>query len=95
MNAELDHFTLTIVRLLDSDMLTESEAAALLAERIEACQAVAEGDWRTARQHVDGVAQLLEALVQSGGLVLADARAVIHAAERIFEPAVDEDAQTL
>jgi hypothetical protein len=93
MNSRQDRFTLAIERLVDSDMLTESEAAALIAERLAASRSLAKGDTRAARQHIDQVAQLLEALIQTGGLALVDGRAVIQAAERILDLPASEGAQ--
>ena len=82
--AELNSLSLMVQRLLDAELLLDTEAAALLTETRTACRALEEGDAEAARQHVEQVARFVERLVATEALDLADGRAVIETARRIL-----------
>jgi hypothetical protein len=85
---DLARLSLMIQRMLDADVLRETEGAALLTESEAARRSLREGDAKAARLHVERVALFTEALVRSDALDLADGGAVIETARRI----VGEDA---
>ena len=87
--ADIPRLVLLIQRLLDAELLPDAEGAALLIESQAARQALEEGDTQAARQHVEQVARLTEALVQAGLLALADRRIVIETACRILDGDAD------
>ena len=81
---DLARLFLLVERLLDADALLAEDSAALEAEVGEARQSLAEGDAEAARRHVECLALLTEALVQTDALDLADGRAVVETARRIL-----------
>lgn len=81
--------SLMVQRLLDSEVLGETEGVTLRAEAEAANQCVLEGNGSAARRHVEQVALFTEALVSTEALVLADGRAVIDAAHRILDQDAD------
>jgi hypothetical protein len=72
-----------IERLLDAELLLDTEGAALLSETRAAYRCLEAGDTAGARQHVEQVALLAERLVGTEALDRADGRAVIETARRI------------
>ena len=82
--AEINSLSLMVQRLLDAELLLDTEAAALLTETGAACRALEAGDTETARGHVERVARFVEALVATQALERADGRAVIETARRIL-----------
>ena len=81
--AEINSLTLMLQRLLDAELLLDTEGAALLAETRAACRSLEEGDAAAAWRHVEQVARFVETLVATEALDLADGRAVIETARRI------------
>jgi hypothetical protein len=82
--AEINRLSLMVQRLLDAELLLDTEAAALLTETRAACRSVEEGDAAAARRHVEQVARFVERLVATGALERGDGRAVIETARRIL-----------
>jgi hypothetical protein len=82
--AELNGLSLMVQRLLDAELLLETEGAALLTETRAACRSLEEGDAEAARQHVEQVERFVETLVATRALELAGGRAVLETARRIL-----------
>jgi hypothetical protein len=78
--AEIDGLSLIIQRLLDAELLLDTEGAALLTETGAACRALEAGDAAAARRHVEQVARFVETLVATRALDRADGQAVIETA---------------
>ena len=82
--AELNSLSLMVQRLLDAELLLDTEAAALLTETRTACRALQAGDAAAARRHIEQVARSAETLVATEALDRADGRPVIETARRIL-----------
>ena len=82
--AEINSLSLMVQRLLDAELLLDTEGAALLTETRAACRSLEAGDAAAARQHIEQVARFVERLVATGALELAGGRAVIETARRIL-----------
>jgi len=82
-SADTTFLSLLVQRLLDSEVLSETEGATLREEADAAGRCLLEGDNPAARRHVEQVAIFTEAIVPGDG------RAVIDAARRILADATD------
>ena len=82
--AELSDLSLLVQRLLDAELLLDTDGAALLTETTTACRSLEAGDAAAARQHIEQVARFVERLVATGALERADGRAVLETARRIL-----------
>src|SRR5258706_10300148 len=82
---EIHRLSLMVQRIVDADLLSSDEGAALLAETAAAREALEKGDETAARRHLEQLVGLTEAVVKSGALDLADGRAVIERATKIVE----------
>jgi hypothetical protein len=92
MHTHLEEFTrlaLLVQRILDAETLSDGEGAALLTEIELARQGLEEDSGEAARDHVEKLARLTEALLAIAALAPADGRAVLHAANRILNPETD------
>jgi hypothetical protein len=92
MNTDSTDFarlTLLVQRLLDAEVLSDGEGAALLTEIELARQGLEEDKGEAARAHLEKLARLTEALLAMAALAPADGRAVLHAANRILHPETD------
>jgi hypothetical protein len=78
LRTDFARLTLLIQRLLDADVLSETETAPLLSETEAVRYALEAGDWEAARKHLEQIALLTEALIQTDALALVDGRAVIE-----------------
>lgn len=76
--------TLLVQRILDTDVLTESDGEALQAEALAACRSNRSGDTAAARRHVERAALVTEALVQSHRLDASQARVVLETIDRLL-----------
>jgi hypothetical protein len=81
---ELNSLSLMVQRLLDAELLLETEGAALLTQTRSACRSLEAGDPAAARQHVEQAARFVEWLVATGALDRADGHTVIETARRIL-----------
>ena len=82
--AKIDGLSLMVQRLLDAELLLDTEGVVLLAETRAARLSLEEGDAAAARQHVEQVARFVEGLMATGALERADGRAVLETARRIL-----------
>jgi hypothetical protein len=82
--AEINSLSLMVQRLLDAELLLDTEGAALLTETRAACRCLEEGYGESVRRHVEQVARFVEGLVATETLDRADGRAVIETAGRIL-----------
>jgi hypothetical protein len=82
--ADFRRLTLLVQRMLDADTLSDGEGEALLAEAEAAGRCLEAGEAEAARQRVEQVARLTEALVRSKVIALADGSAVLETARRIL-----------
>jgi len=81
--ADIQNLTLRVQRWLDADLLLEEEGAALLAETGAAGRSLEQGDGQEAGRHLERLAHLTEALVQTDALAPADGQGVIRTARRL------------
>jgi DNA-binding GntR family transcriptional regulator len=81
---KIDNLSLMVQRLLDAELLPDTEGAALLAETRAACRALEAGDTAAARRHIEQVVRLVETLVASDALNRADGGAVMETAGQIL-----------
>jgi hypothetical protein len=82
--AEIDGLSLMVQRLLDAELLLDTDGAVLLTETRTACRFLEDGNAAAARQHIEQVARFVEGLVATGALELSGGRAVIETARRIL-----------
>jgi hypothetical protein len=82
--AELNSLSLMVQRLLDAELLLDTEAAALLTQTRAACRSLEAGNAAAARRHIAQVALFVERLVATGALDRADGHTVIETARRIL-----------
>ena len=82
--ANINGLSLVLQRLLDAELLLDTEATALLTETAAACRSLEEGDAAAARQHIEQVALFVEMLVATEALDLAAGRTVIETARRFL-----------
>lgn len=84
--SEIARLSVLVQRLLDEEMLVDTQGAAILAEAEAALRQSQEGHPKEARLHVERVALFTKALVHTGALGLADGQKVITTANRILNP---------
>ena len=66
--AEISRLKLMIERLVDAEILSEEDAAELLAETDAASRSLAQADLEAVRDHIAQVARITQALVDCGAL---------------------------
>jgi hypothetical protein len=88
----LEDFTrlsLLVQRILDAEVLSDGEGAALLTQVELARQALEAGNVLSFHAHLEKLARRTEALLAMAALAAADGRAVLHAANRLLNPETD------
>ena len=84
--SQLGRLTLLVERLLDADLLLDTEAEALLAQAESARLSLEAGDTDSGRRTVERIVVFTEALVRTDALGEAYGHAVIETARRILPP---------
>ncbi len=84
--ADLHHLALLVERLLDAELLSDAEGAALLKETKAARRSLEDGNEETARRHIEQIERIIEALIQSDALSRKDGQAVLQVAQDILNP---------
>jgi hypothetical protein len=86
---QLNQLTLLLKRLMDADTLLAEDSVALQTQADAVGRALAQGDLEAARRHVERLAQLTEALVNTDALDLENGRAVIEMAHRLLNESAE------
>ncbi|MCW3094390.1 MAG: hypothetical protein JWL77_8 [Chthonomonadaceae bacterium] len=81
---DLTRLSLLIHRLLDADMLCDTEGAPLLTQTEAARHCLEEGDAEEARRHIAQVALFTEALIREEALEWAEGRTILETAHRLL-----------
>lgn len=82
--ADIARLILLIQRILDAEVLAETDCAELVLTIEAIRQAVVTADTVMARRHIAQIAHCTEALVRSGALAPSDGQAVIETARRLL-----------
>ena len=82
--ADLARLSLLIQRLLDAEVLSDADGAALMAANEAVRRSLAAGDAEAARRHVEEFARLTEALVRPDALGHSEGQALLEAAHRLL-----------
>jgi hypothetical protein len=90
--AEMQRLSLLIQRILDAEVLCDTQGMALLTESEAARLSLEAGDKETAHRHIERIALFTETLVKTETLALMEGQAVIQVTNRILNPQADADA---
>lgn len=82
---DLNRLALLLQRLLDAELLNDTDGEKLLSETDAARQSLEAGDWEMARSHLEQVALFTDMLTKTGALALADGHAVIQTANDLLD----------
>src|SRR5262245_39361848 len=82
--ADLARLSLLSQRLLDAEVLSDPDGAALMAANEAARRSLEAGHVDAVRRHVEQVARFTEELVRTAAIKPADGRAVLEAARRLL-----------
>jgi hypothetical protein len=82
--SELARLSLLIQRILDEEVLYDTQGETLLTQSEAARLCLEEGDTEMALRHIAQVALFTEALVHSAVLDLANGRAVLETTQRLL-----------
>ena len=85
--AQLNRLALLVERLLDAELLLDTEGARLLTHTQAARHSLETGETPVARRHLQQVARDTQALVRTHALAAGDAQALIHLVDAIVEGA--------
>jgi len=82
--ADLARLYLLVQRLLDAEVLSDADGAALRGAAEAARRSLEEGDAGAVRRHVEEVAHFTETLVRTAAIKPADGRAVLEVTGRLL-----------
>ena len=82
---DIARLSLLCQRILDAEVLTETDGTALLGAAEAAGRALEAGDAEAARRHVEEVARCTEAFVRAGALAPAEGGAVLETTRRLLD----------